>query len=429
MRKFFSVTALIVMSAVSAAYSEELKLTIEDSVKYALDGNLTIKQNQIELEQAERNNRWSWNSISPTANVSASYSQTLPEEENAVSDAGTITITGKLNLSLSANLATSVKAASLNYKSSKISYETARRTIELSVRKAFWALLNEQENIALQEKNEATAKSQYESNRTKYNRGSLSQLDVLSAQVTWQNAQFSLESARTTWKNDTAAFKQMLALPQDTEIKLIGDLNEILSLKEISLDGITIENPTLKSLEVQLESAKNALTAARLSAYTPVLTAGYSYTMNAASDDTGSLTDSGKGTLSFGATIPLDGLFPWSDTSLAVDTKKDSVKKLELEIENQKTTLEVSIESYLNQIKEYQSLVELRKSSIELAEQTYNMTLEAYNHGTKDLLSLQSASDSLFTARVNLLSQAYTLICAVLDLENTAGVSFGTLGK
>ncbi|MCR5218619.1 TolC family protein [Treponema sp.] len=427
MKKLFSVAAALIAAA--GLNAESLKLTIDDSVKYALEGNLSIKQSQIDLDQAARSKKYSWNSISPEASLSASYSQNLPENQNSTSDSGSIAITGKVSLSLSANLATTIKAASLSYQSSEISYESACRTIELSVRKAFWALLNEKENIDLQEKNEATAKKQYESNLAKYNRGSLSQLDVLSAQVAWQNAKLSLESARTSWQNDMASFKQMLALPQDSEISLEGNLTDILELKEISLEGITIENSTIKSLQVQLAAAENSLTAARLSAYSPVLSAGYTYSMSAASNDTGSLADSGTGTLSFGATIPLDGLFPWSSTSLNIDSQKDSVKNLELELENQKQTLEVSIKSYMNQIKEYQSVIELRKSSIELAEQTYNMTLEAYNHGTKDLLSLQTANDALFTARVNLLSQAYTLVCAILDLENTAGIQFGTLGK
>ena len=71
----------------------------------------------------------------------------------------------------------------------------------------------------------------------------------------------------------------------------------------------------------------------------------------------------------------------------------------------------------------------LRQKSIELAQKTYDMTLTAYNHGTKDLLSLQTASDNLLQAKVNLMHEAYTLSSAILDLENTIGVPFGTLSK
>jgi len=56
------------------------------------------------------------------------------------------------------------------------------------------------------------------------------------------------------------------------------------------------------------------------------------------------------------------------------------------------------------------------------------MTLNAYNHGSKDLLTLQNSADSLLSAKINLMQQKYTLISAVLDLENTLGIPFGSLG-
>ena len=55
------------------------------------------------------------------------------------------------------------------------------------------------------------------------------------------------------------------------------------------------------------------------------------------------------------------------------------------------------------------------------------MTLTAYNHGSKDLLTLQTAADNLLKAKTNEQSQLYSLISAILDLENTLGVPFGTI--
>ena len=57
------------------------------------------------------------------------------------------------------------------------------------------------------------------------------------------------------------------------------------------------------------------------------------------------------------------------------------------------------------------------------------MALAAYNAGSKDLLSLQTAADNLAGAKNTLQNQRYTIISAILDLENTLGVPFGTLGE
>ena len=57
------------------------------------------------------------------------------------------------------------------------------------------------------------------------------------------------------------------------------------------------------------------------------------------------------------------------------------------------------------------------------------MTKDAYNHGSRDLLSLQTASDSLLNARTDLAQQEYTLITKIINLEYTLGVPFGSLGR
>ena len=177
-------------------------------------------------------------------------------------------------------------------------------------------------------------------------------------------------------------------------------------------------------MQKQIDSAKNSLLASRFTAYGPSLSASYSY--NYSSIDGGSNWDD-NGTLSLQASIPLDGFLPWSNSSLNVQSKKDSVKSLELELEDAKVSLEVNISTLMNKINQCLENISLRKNSIELAQTTYEMTLESYSHGTKDLLSLQTASDNLLSAKVNLISEAYNLICAVLDLENAAGIPFGTL--
>ena len=434
----FSVLLTGFFTALSAHAKEiqqekELTVTIEQAVEYAVKGNIGLMKNTVSLNEAKRTKNFSWNAFSPSLSAGASWSKEVPASEKSAlsksSDAGTITVQANANLALTPSLYTNIKSASLAYERQLITYEQAVRSVELNVRTSFWALLNQQENISLQEKKLEAGKKQYESNLAKFNRGALSKLDVLTAQVSYQEAQVNLEAAKTSRETAMATFKQILGLPQETKITLLGSLEEILSLKEISRENLSINSPDIILLKKRIEQAKNSLTATRLTCYGPSLSASYSYSMSSPADDTGSLKDNGGGTLRIGATLPLDGLLPWSNGSQNIENQKDNLKTLELELEEQKTSLDVTINNYLSQIKQIQDLIALRKSSIELAEQSYTMALDAYNHGTKDLLSLQNAQDSLFSTRVNLLTQAYTLETTVLNLENIIGVPFGTLGK
>ena len=73
--------------------------------------------------------------------------------------------------------------------------------------------------------------------------------------------------------------------------------------------------------------------------------------------------------------------------------------------------------------------MEMLNRNVEIAQKSYDMTLAAYNHGSRDLLTLQNASDALLKAKTDRESHIFNLISAVLDLENMLGVPFGSLGE
>ncbi len=412
---FFSIAAF--------AFADEntIELSLEDAVKSALKNNVSIKQSEINLDEKKRESTYSWNSISPSISGTGRYSKNIPSSSD---DKTSLSAGISLNATLSPSVYTSAKNAELNYSQQQLSYQNDLRSVELDVRKNYYSLLYKIEEISLKEKSLETSKNQYESNLAKYKRGTLSRLDVLSAQVSYQNDQLELKSLNAEMENSIASFKQLVGLPQNAKISLSGSFENILNLKNISIEGMELNSFSIESLQKQIASAKNSLLASRFTAYGPSLSASYSY--NYSSIDGGSNWDD-NGTLSLQASIPLDGFLPWSSGSLNVQSKKDSVKSLELELEDAKVSLEVNISTLMNKINQCLENISLRKSSIELAQTTYEMTLESYSHGTKDLLSLQTASDNLLSAKVNLISEAYNLICAVLDLENAAGIPFGTL--
>ena len=418
---FFSLAALLPAET----------LTLRQAVDLAVDGNLSIKEGGVSLKSAKRASSYSWNSISPSLKASGSLSKSLPENEKTSirgapsSDGATISLGASINIGLSPSIATNINGAKLKYEKQQIDYDSTVRTIELNVRKAFYQILYEQEYIELQEQHVEAAKSQYNTNKAKYERGVLPRLDVLNSQISWQNAQLSLDNAKTTLANDLATFKNLLGVSQSRDITLSGSLDEYTELSDVSLGGVSAKSNTIASLEKQVEIAKNSLLATRLSAYAPTLSAGYSYNLSTTTD---SSSDWNKGgTLSLGVSIPLDGFLPWSSGAQSIANQKDNLELLQMQLKDAENTLNINIASYLNQVKNLESTIQLRKQSLEFAEETYRLTLDAYNNGTKDILALQNARNSRLEAAVNLKNQAYNLAVALLNLENSLGVSFGSL--
>lgn len=413
-------------------YAQETKtLSVEDAVSLAKENNVSVQSAQITLDAAKRANAHSWNSISPTASVGATASVPVDAlSDNDSNYTASYGINATVSLNLSANLYTTMNSARIAYESGKLTFDQAVKSVELSVRQAFYGLLYEKENITLQERNLEIAKTQYNNNLAKYNQGRLSEIDVLSAEVNYKSKIPTVESARTTYQNDLDSFKQTLGLMIDDKIELKGSLDELINLNSIELDVTKLQSPAVQQLEYKVQSAKNAVLDKRFSAFAPSISATFKWADSSwyVGYDGTAPDPSKSASLSLSASIPLDGVLPWSSRNDAIDSAKDTVKELELQLDNEKKNFKRTVDSSLRSIKQSQEAIKYKQANVKLAQRTYDMTSEAYNRGTKDLLTLQNANTSLLNAEVSLKSEVLTLIKTILNLENTAGIPFGTLG-
>lgn len=421
-KKLFGISTMLMMGFFSVAQeSQKQSLTIEDAVNLANQNNITIKTSQGSLDLLKAKNTFSWNSISPSLKVNGSFSDDFEKDQIIYG------VTGTISMALSTNLYSNIVGARIAYESGKLSYEKTCRQIELNVRTAFYGLLYEQENLVLQQRSLATAKTQYEQNQEKFKNGQISELDVMQSRVNYEQKIPTVESVALQLENDYSTFKQMIGIPQEIIIELQGSLDDILKIKSINLpEGNVADTPDVKTAEYNLGTAKNNLLASRFSSYGPTVSASYNYgkgKMSLAGVESDTTTNS----LSVGVSIPLDGYLPWSNGAATIANSKINVKNAEMQLENTKTTVEIQTENYKRKINQGISQISSIKSTVDLANKSYTMTKTAYNYGKTDLLSLQSASDKVLTNEVNLKSQAYSLIGNILNLEYLLGLPFGTL--
>ena len=423
MKKVLLLTTIFLCGMVFCYSQENIrKLTVDDAVILAADNNISLQRQRISLNTLEKKKNTSWNGISPS--LSASGNMSIPFEENSKMS---YSISASASLNFTPSLFTAIKTAKLNYENGVTSYENAVRTVELNVRKVFCNLLYTKENIQLQERKLETAKSLYESNLAKYNRGQLSELDLLNSQYNYESTIPTLQSLQINYDNSIATFKQTLGLNQSEEIELVGNIEDFLNIGKIEINKNIEEVPAVKTILANMELAKTQLLATRFSAWGPSLSASYSYGKSG-NFESSDLRTTGNA-LSLSLRIPLDGFLPWSNGALSIANQKANLQDLELQLKEKKESTELEIQNSIKKIEQAQAQLNVLENNVELAQKRYNMTLTAYNHGSKDLLTLQNASDALMTARINLSSQKITIFSAILDLENILGVPFGTLGK
>lgn len=416
---------LIISSILGNLFSEEqtrteIVLSLEDCLELARQNNISIKIQQNALDDLKYKNNTSWNSVNPSIRAEMSYS------DNFLQNAQSFGITGSVGLTLSANLYSSIKAAKLNYENGKLTYAQAVKQIELNVWKAFYELLYKNDYFLFQQKNLETTKHNYEQNLIKYRNGKISELDVMTSQVNYEQKKAPVEEAKIDLMNSYQVFKQILGISQDENIRLDGSLEQFLSLKSVTLPEKDKPAPDVQAAMYDVEIAKNNLLSQRFSAYSPTLTGSYRYgkTMNV---DASNWTTTNS--FSVGVTIPLDGYLPWSSGAVQINTQKQNLESAQLRLKDAETTIRVNTENYLRRINQIILMLEVSQQNVELAKKTYEMTETAYNYGKTDFLSLQNASDNVINAEVSLNNQAKTLVETLLDTEYLLGLDFGTILK
>ena len=323
-RSFVLFVSLLFLNLLSA---EGKILTIEDAVRLAKENNISVKKAENDLDSLAVQNKYSWNSVSPAAKLNGNF------EDDIENDTTAFSLSGAVNLSLKTNLYSEIKGAKLNYEKGLLTYSEAVRQIELSVRKKFYNLIYQKENLVLQNRSLETSRAQYLNNEEKFKNGKISELDAFTSRVNYESKKPVVESAEINFQNDLATFKQLLGISQRTEIELDGSLDEILNLKEISfglLPKVDEPAPDVKSAEYNVEIAKNSLLDSRFSAYAPTVTGSYSYGKvygkNQKTDKYGWTTTN---KLSVGISVPLDGVLPWSARAVNIKTNKNALDTAE----------------------------------------------------------------------------------------------------
>ena len=416
----FSVFSWNVFSAENGELSKEKILTLEECISLAKENNLSIKVQKNTLNDLKRKNETSWNSVSPSIKGDAAF------QDDFTNKTESFAISGSLGLTLSTNLYSTIKGAKLNYENGLLTYNQAVKQIEMSVWKTFYDLIYKTEYFSFQSQNLLTAKKNYEQNLEKFKNGKISELDVMSSRVSYEQKKPVLEEARIDLTNNLELFKNIIGVDFDDEIKLDGSLDFLLELKDIKLPPKENPSPDVQAAKFAVEIAENNLLAQRFSSYSPVITGTYKYGQTLNIDN--SLWNE-TSSLSVGVSIPLDSYLPWSSSAVSINSKKESLESAKLNLEDAEKSIRVNTENALRKINQIISMLEVSKETVALAKKTYEMTETAYNYGKTDFLTLQNASDNVLNAEVSLKNQAKTLMETLLDTEYLLGLEFGTILK
>ncbi len=407
----------------------ETVLTVDSAVQMALENNRSLKQQEITFMDKERTAKNRWNVFLPEIVASAGVSRGNEILKNSPEAYWGGQLNGSLSLRLGTDIPHKMNRIKEEYAAGNIDYEVAQRNLEVTVRQAFYELLCNKEDMELVQSNLETNKKRYDQTEARYKGGLVPELDVLNAWLAWSKLVPTYDSLTTDYQRKLDQLKIILGIPAGEEVVLQGDVEKMIP-QEIDLSSIPeeYETPELRKLKASLLVAESNRKELRGSSLMPELSLGWN--INPAWDDL-SQSDQymDRGKLSATLSWHLDNLIPNSSGNLKIKRLEDDAARLRLQIEEEEEDSTSRVMNIVNQIQNQQASVKTLEMTKEVAEKTLSLTEEAYKFGTKDMLDVSDAQQTVRNAELDILLRKFDIYCSILKLEYTLNLEFGTIGR
>ncbi len=453
MKKYILLVLAAFFSIYTAAAAERI-LTIEQAVDLARANNLSLKSADIDLLTKKRAKDTAWNKFLPSLQANGTMIRWNTEQSMSgisgfnspvgSSPGGGLVydqvfsssfdlprwgLSAGLDLSLNLNLALmkEIESTRIDYRSGRISRETAEKQMERDVRKNFYNILVFKENIKLMEQNVTAAEERYLQAKTNYSNGLVPELSVLSAQVGWENLKPALAEMHLGYTSMLDSFKMMLGIPITDSLEVKGDIqiNPIpLDWQKLS-DQFLARRLDLQSLTTTIESLKTSKSALQLQAMTPTLALGLSFDPAFQGDPLkdnwfSQMGDNWKqqsGMLRLTLALSLDSFLPGSKTRAGIHDMEDGIRKAEIGLDQARAGARMEIKTLVMKLKKSADQLKVLALNVELAERAYRMSREAYRAGSKELLEVEDSERDLNNAKLEVLKEKYNYLTGMLDLE------------
>lgn len=403
--------------------------SLDELIDYALRNKIELKQAGIDQEIGEREiasalSGWfpqisatgslSHNIIVPIANIGGQNIRMGQANNSALTFQADQAI-------LSPELFQASKAARYVRQQNNLNVEDTKINTVVDISKAYYDILTSEEQINIIDENILRLQRQYSEAKARYETGLVDKTDFKRAQISLNNANAELKSAKEMRKYKYDYMKLLLSMPQDEQITLSFtnqnmESNILLDTTELLQVAKRVEFQQLQTLQ----EIQRLNTQYQKWNYLPRLSAYGNYGLNYRNDGFTNLYSNNfpASTIGLNLTIPI-----FQGTKRVQEIKKSQLQeerlKLDMEnLENQiSTEYSAAMASYRANMNEWRNA----RENMDLSEEVYNTIKLQYDAGVKTYLELMTAETDLKTAQLNYLNVLYAVLSSKLDIQKALG--------
>jgi len=412
------------------AQEPQKPLTLEESIKIALERSLTLHSAMVGIDGSEFRRKEAITNFLPL--WTGQYYYTRYNSPVSVGFTGISGIGGfggrdifnfgtTLNQPLftgGLNLA-NYRSAKLGVDLSKVSVETVKRDLVLQVRVGYFNILRAEKFRDVAQQQVKQFEAQLEVTKAFFEVGIIPKNDLLQAEVSLANARQSLVKAENDVATAKASFNTLLRREISAPLSVVDILEyQPFPLRfEESLEEAFRQRPEIKTAQLNIEQAKENVKVAKSGFFPTISLSGNYGRVSDAIGLNGDMKDE-RWTVQTLATFTL---WNWGNTSYKVGESKVKVTQAE----DSKTqlidsvTLEVR-DDYLN-MQVAEKNIRVAEKAIEQAEENLRMNEERYKYQVATQTDVINAVTLLVQARVNYYGALSDFNVAKAQLERAMG--------
>ena len=439
MQRFFEGKKWLLLIAIVLAGSharaqgtrDTLILNLDKALEIALSDNPTIKVAGQEILLKKEARREAYAGLFPEASLVGSYSRAIKKQSFAmmgeVIEVGTDnTYSGGLSVSLPVFAPALYKSISLTSTDVNLAVEKSRASrldMVNQVTKAFFQLLLAQDSYEVLLKSYKQSEDNYNVVKAKYEQGTVSEYDKISADVQMRSLKPTVVSARNGVNLANLQLKVLMGMESDVKVAVEGNLKDyemsMFTRQAMPRPDNLINNSTLKQLELNALQLKQTLKL-QYTNFMPTLSASFQYMYTSMNDNFKFKEYDWRpySTIGLNLSIPL---FKGSNFTQLKQTRIQ-MKQLEENRINTERQLTMQATSYLDNMAASTEQVVSNKEAIFQAEKGRTIAEKRYEVGKGTILELNSSEVALTEAQLTYNQSIYDYLVAKADLDLVLGI-------
>ena len=428
---FLGFIALAMTSVAQNTGQSALVLTLEQALEIALNESPTIKVAEQEIEIKRYAKQETYSSLYPRFDATAQYQRVI--EKQTMAFQGQVMKIGSSN-SFNGGISASMPVVNAQlWESLKVSVADVMLSIEKArssqidmieqVSKAYFTTLLAKESLVVYQRVYDNAVENNKNIKKRYDVGSVSEYDLISSNVSVQNAIPNLIEAQNSVVLALWQLKALLGIDLQKNIDVLGSLKDYEAQMNYAhtLDKLDLSNnSSLKQMDIQESMLKSAARIAKF-ANIPTLSVNAAYLYTALGNDGSFFQSKAWNPYSYAGVQLNIPIFAGLQRRAAIRQANLNLSNLRLQRENAERQLQVAVVQSLNNMQTNVKKFSAAAATVGQAQRGYEIAVKRYEVGRGTLVDVDNSQLALTQAELGRNSAIYNFMVSKIALDKILG--------